>query len=82
MELRKEQNGQNVTLWDDTHGVGLQFTEGESLQRYTSAIVYTDEAIADTEEKVALLARLTEEITEEAAKLYPKEFAPIAEPEE
>ena len=39
MDYRKEQNGDLITLWDDTEGIGLQFKEGETLQGYTSGIV-------------------------------------------
>ena len=59
-------------IWDEESGVGLLFTKGESLQRYNSAIVMEDPSKMDEEVSKILFL-----LTEEAAKLYPMEFAPL-----
>lgn len=77
MEYRTEKNGELITLWDDAEGVGLQFKEGESLQRYTSGVVLKDTAILSTEEGVAHLSKVQEALTAYAEAHYPKEFATL-----
>lgn len=64
-------------IWDEESRVGLLFTKGERLQRYNSAIVLGDSDRATTEEGVAEISRVGNLLTEEAAKLYPDEFAPL-----
>lgn len=64
-------------IWDEESGVGLLFTKGERLQRYNSAIVLGDPDRATTEEGVDEISRVGNLLTEEAAKLYPDEFAPL-----
>lgn len=77
MEYRTERNGNLITLWDDTEGIGLQFKEGETLQAYTSGVVLRDTAILSTEEGVAHLSKVQAELTAYAEAHYPKEFAPL-----
>lgn len=77
MKVRATTDNGKVTLWDEESGVGLQFTEGESLQRYNSAIVLADPDKATTEAGVEEISRISELLTDEAAALYPMEFAPL-----
>lgn len=77
MEYRTEKNGNLITLWDDQEGIGLQFKEGESLQRYTSEIVIKDTAILSTEDGIAHLSKVQEALTAFAEAQYPKEFTPL-----
>ena len=81
MDYRKEQNGNLITLWDDTEGIGLQFKQGETLQRYTSSVVMKDTAILSTEEGVAHLSEVEKALTAFAEAHYPKEFEPLKEEE-
>lgn len=84
-QYRKEQDGATVTIWYDqtneTTGdacpcVGLRFTEGDTLQRYTSEIVLTDLGLFYTNLHGAQwLSDLSNALTEYAAQQYPKEFA-------
>lgn len=77
MKYRTERNGNLITLWNDAEGIGLQFKEGETLQRYTSGVVIRDNAILSTEEGVAHLNKVQEELTAYAEIHFPKEFAPL-----
>lgn len=75
-KYRVEKNGSKVTIWNDTDGIGLQFTTGDSLQRYNSSIVIRDYSLS-TEAAVKHLNEVQEQLTEYAATLYPKEFTPL-----
>lgn len=77
MKYRKEQNGDVVTIWDDAAGIGLQFKQGETLQRYTAAVVVRDAAKLSNAEDLERVNAVVDAITSEAAKQYPEEFAPL-----
>lgn len=74
---RTEQEDGVITLWDDTTGVGLRFKQGETLSRYTASAVLSDPSITSTEEGVAKLDNILKQLTEQAEKDYPVEFAPL-----
>ena len=84
-QYRIEQNGETVTIWYDhtneTTGdacpcVGLRFTQGETLQRYTSEIILTDLGVFYTNLNGGdWLSKLSNALTDYAAERYPKEFA-------
>lgn len=86
-QYRKEQDGATVTIWYDhaneTTGencpcVGLRFTQGDTLQRYTSEIVLTDLGLFYTNLWGAeWLSGISNALTDYAAERYPKEFAPL-----
>ena len=86
-KYRIEQNGETVTIWYDhtneTTGencpcVGLRFTQGETLQRYTSEIVLTDLGLFYTNLRGAeWMSEISNALTDYAAQQYPKEFEPI-----
>lgn len=78
---RIDKNGSTVTIWDDKSGIGLQFTEGKSLQRYTSSAVTSDRTITRTEEGIGRLNDTVSRLTDYATELYPNEFAPLKEEE-
>lgn len=71
-----------VTIWDGATGVGLQFTKGESLQRYLSSLVLPSEVIDTEAARTENLTHLTGRLTAEAERLYPMEFSPLKEPKE
>lgn len=81
MNTRTERAQGIITLWHDESGIGLRFKEGEPLQRYTSQIVLADVNKASTEQGIEEISRITELLTEEAAALYPIEFAPLQDPQ-
>lgn len=72
-KYRVEKDGSKVTIWSDADGIGLQFTAGDSLQRYTSSLVLKGYSLS-TEAAVRHLNEVQEQLTEYAATLYPKEF--------
>lgn len=72
-KYRVEKDGSKVTIWNDTDGIGLQFTVGDILQRYNSSIVVKGYSLS-TEAAVKHLNEVQEQLTEYAATLYPKEF--------
>lgn len=74
---RTEKDGNKITIWDDGKGVGLRFTEGETLQAYQSQVIIQNPATLATAEGVEALTRVQEEITCYATQHYPKEFAQI-----
>lgn len=79
---RIERDGTTITIWDDKEGIGLQFKEGENLQRYSSSLVLKDFSILETEsgiEHVKVISRL---LNEYAAKIFPFEFRPLKTDEE
>ncbi len=69
--------GNKVTLWDEAEGIGLQFTKGDTLQAYTSSVLYRNETKTQTEEGLKHLNEVEQRLTDEARKRYPKEFATI-----
>ena len=75
-DYRIEENGDKVTVWDDGAGVGLRFTKGDTLQRYTSELVISGDWTIPKDGWDALNAVL-DALTVYAAELYPMEFAPI-----
>lgn len=81
MKVRTERAQGIITLWHDESGVGIRFSEGESLQRYNSQIVLADIDKATTEKGVEEISKVSELLTEEAAALYPMEFAPLQTPQ-
>lgn len=72
----EERNGSIITLWA-SNGVGIQFKEGDSLQRYTHSIVIRNGYSLSTEEAVKEMNDTANLIVEYAATRYPKEFAPL-----
>lgn len=78
MPYRIEKKDSHTILWDEESGVGLQFTEGERLQRYSAAIVMDEAQIQErlsTGLGVIQTADLAARLKDEAEKLYPMEFA-------
>lgn len=73
-QYRIEQDGNQITIWDETAGVGLRFTQGETLQRYTSELIIRDWAIL---QHPATLSEISAALTDYAAERYPMEFKPI-----
>lgn len=85
-QYRTEQNGNTVTIWYDHTNeqgdtcpcVGLRFTQGDTLQRYTSEIVLTDLGLFYTNLNGAeWLSGISNALTDYAAERYTKEFEPI-----
>ena len=74
-DYRTEKDGLRVTIWDDQEGIGLRFSEGMPLQRYTSEVILKDFGITATESGVATVDRVSKELTAYAAQHYPIEFA-------
>lgn len=77
MECKIERDGVKVTVIDVATGIGLCFTEGESLQRYTSSLYVPDTKILHTEDGVRRLGEISRELEVYAAEKFPKEFAEI-----
>jgi len=77
MECRIEKNGTSVTITDVATGIGLCFTEGGSMQRYTASLYVPDTAILSTEEGVGLVSEVSQGLEAYAAERFPKEFAEI-----
>jgi hypothetical protein len=75
-DYRIEENGDKVTVWDDGAGVGLRFTKGDTLQRYTSELVISGDWTI-TKDGLDALNAVSDALTEYAAELYPMEFEPI-----
>lgn len=74
---RLQEDGALLTLWDESEGVGLQFRRGDTLQAYTAAIVISNTEILSTEDGVARLSKIQEQLTAKARELYPEEFREI-----
>ncbi|WP_288088869.1 hypothetical protein [Bacteroides acidifaciens] len=77
MKYKIEKNGKAVTITDVSTGIGLCFTEGESLQRYTASLVVPEISIMETEDGVRRVGEISRELEEYAAGIYPREFAEI-----
>ena len=77
MKYKIEKNGKAVTITDVSTGIGLCFTEGESLQRYTASLVVPEISIMETEDGVRRVGEISRELEEYATGIYPKEFAEI-----
>ena len=77
MKYKIEKNGKAVTITDVSTGIGLCFTEGESLQRYTASLVVPEISIMETEDGVRRVGEIPRELEEYAAGIYPREFAEI-----
>ena len=77
MKYKIEKYGKAVTITDVSTGIGLCFTEGESLQRYTASLVVPEISIMETEDGVRRVGEISRELEEYAAGIYPREFAEI-----
>ena len=75
MKYKIEKNGKAVTITDVSTGIGLCFTEGESLQRYTASLVVPEISIMETEDGVRRVGEISRELEEYAAGIYPREFS-------
>jgi len=79
---RVERDGTTITIWDDKEGIGLQFKEGESLQRYSSSLVLNDFSILETESGIEHVKAISKLLNKYAAELFPLEFKPLKTDEE
>ena len=77
MTYRIERDGSQVTIWNDKYGIGLRFQEGESLQRYNSAIVLINPEMAGDEAGMAIINQCQKSLTDYAAEKWPNEFKEI-----
>lgn len=77
MEYKIERDGVKVKITDVATGVGLCFTEGETMQRYTASLFVPEVSIMETEEGVRRVGEISRELEEYAAGMFPKEFAEI-----
>lgn len=77
MECKIEKDGSKITVIDADTGIGLCFTEGKSLQRYTASLYVPDVSIMQTEEGVRRVSEISQELEAYAADKFPEEFAEI-----
>lgn len=77
MKYKIEKNGTTVTIIDVSTGIGLCFTDGETLQRYTASLFVPEISIMETENGVRRVGEISRELEEYAAGMFPKEFAEI-----
>ena len=77
MKYKIEKNGTAVTITDISTGIGLCFTEGESMQRYTASLFVPEISIMETEDGVKRVGEISRELEEYAAGMFPQEFAEI-----
>lgn len=77
MEYKIEKDGTKVKITDVSTGIGLCFTEGETMQRYTASLFVPEVSIMETEEGVRRVGEISRELEEYAAGMFPKEFAEI-----
>lgn len=77
MKYKIEKNGTTVTIIDVSTGIGLCFTEVETLQRYTASLFVPEISIMETEDGVRRVGEISRELEEYAAGMFPKEFAEI-----
>ena len=76
MEYKIEREGGEVTVWDEAAGVGVRFTEGETMQRYLCGIVMPalDEMHAADFESIIGVSKA---IVAWCAERWPREFAEL-----
>lgn len=77
MDYKIEKSGSTVTIIDTATGIGLQFKEGESLQRYTTALYLPDISMTHTENGLNRVSEISQRLESYAAEHYPKEFKEI-----
>lgn len=77
MKYKIEKNGTAVTITDVSTGIGLCFTEGELMQRYTASLFVPEISIMETEDGVKRVGEISRELEEYAAVMFPQEFAEI-----
>ena len=77
MEYKIEKNGTAVIITDVSTGIGLCFTEGETLQRYVASLFVPNVSIMETGDGVRQVGEIARELEKYAAKIFPKEFAEI-----
>ena len=69
-----QEEGGSVILWDNEREIGLKFKKGETLQRYSSAIVLKNWELLKTGKALSTLEEASQALTEKAAELFPMEF--------
>ena len=76
MDYKVKFDGGEVTVWDEAAGIGLRFYEGETMQRYTCAIV-----LAQWKElrprDLERINSVSDKIIEYCTERWPHEFAPL-----
>lgn len=72
MEYATERNGNQITIWNETEEIGLQFTEGESMQRYMSCVRADPKVL--TYYGLDQINQIVNELTQYATAEYPYEF--------
>lgn len=77
MKYKIEKNGTTVIITDVSTGIGLCFTEGETLQRYVASLFVPNVSIMETEDGVRQVGEISRELEKYAAKIFPKEFVEI-----
>lgn len=77
MKYKIEKNGTAVTIINVSTGIGLCFTEGESLQRYTASLFVPEISLMETEDGVRRVGEISRELEEYAAAMFPQEFSEI-----
>lgn len=77
MKYKIEKNGTVVTITDVSTGIGLCFSEGETLQRYVASLFVPNVSIMETEDGARQVGEISRELEVYAAKMFPKEFAEI-----
>ncbi len=76
MDYKVEKDGGEITVWDEAAAVGVRFHEGETMQRYLSAIVLPPWKEL-TERDLERIGRVSNEITAWCAERWPREFAEL-----
>lgn len=74
-QYKTEKKDGFVYVWHAS-GIGLRFREGETLQRYLSEIIVPNDFTL-SESGLDRVGIVADELREEAAKLFPREFEKI-----
>lgn len=76
MEYKIDRDGGEVTVWDEAAGMGVRFTEGETMQRYLCGIVLPalEEMHAADFERIIGVSKA---IVAWCAERWPYEFAEL-----
>ena len=76
MEYKIDRDGGEVTVWAEGAGVGVRFTEGETMQRYLCGIVLqaSEELHAVDLERIGGVHKA---IVAWCAERWPREFAEL-----
>ena len=73
-EFRVEEDGELITIWDDSEGIGIRFEKGDRLAQYRLNDIVENRTILTTDEGMRKLNETRHRLLSFARERFPREF--------